>query len=72
MNETHSFTVAHAADGTPVHGVKPGAVPTRVAPVNHSHHWSIYVVFASACLVVVGLASDPKVAEMVRSLLALR
>ncbi len=56
--------------------VQPGMIPvrpgTQVGPVRHKHHWSIYLVFASACLLVAGLASDPKLVETVRSLLALR
>jgi hypothetical protein len=49
--------------------VRPGL---QAGPVQHAHHWSIYLVLASACLLVAGLASDPKLVETVRSLLALR
>ncbi len=72
MNETGNFSAAHAAGRSPMHGSRMEVAQPRVTPECHSEHWSIYLVFASVCLLVVGLASDPKVAEMVRSLLALR
>lgn len=72
MSEMNGFTVAPAEGQSQMPGVKAGSIPPQVVPLHHGHHWSIYLVFASACLLVAGLASDPKVAEMVRSLLALR
>ncbi len=72
MNDMNGFSGMQTAGRSPVPEVRTGSVPPRVASLNHGYHWSVYLVFASACLLVAGLASDPKVAEMVRSLLALR
>ena len=47
-------------------------VAVHAGPAGHKHHWSIYLVFASMCLLIAGLASDPRMVETVRSLLALR
>jgi len=47
-------------------------VAVHVGPVGHKHHWSIYLVSPSMCLLIAGLASDPRMVETVRSLLALR
>lgn len=63
MNETSYSVQEHVS--VPVAAM-------HVGPAAHKHHWSIYLVFASMCLLVAGLASDPRTVETVRSLLALR
>ncbi len=67
MNQTVQNVVEQAA--IPVGSVRP---PVAAAPVQEKHHWSIYLVVASGCLLIAGLASDPNVVETVRSILALR
>lgn len=62
MNQMNYGVVGRAGSPAVVHA----------GPVAHKHHWSIYLVFASMCLLVAGLASDPRTVETVRSLLALR
>lgn len=72
MNEMNGLGTAQVSGRTSMSESRAGLAPPQLAPLHHGHHWSIYLVFASACLLVAGLASDPKVAEMVRSILALR
>jgi hypothetical protein len=72
MSDIDGFREMQTAGRGSMPEVRTGSVPPRVASLNHGYHWSVYLVIASASLLVAGLASDPKVAEMVRSLLALR
>ncbi len=44
---------------------EPIARPIR-GPAAHQHHWSVYLVFASFCLLIAGLASDPRFQQIVR------
>jgi hypothetical protein len=72
MNKQYVDRVSISGVGGATHGRAEEIRAANVVAERPAVHWSVYLVFAATCLLISGLASDPRIASAVQSLFAMR
>lgn len=72
MNNQYEDPIAISVGGGAQHRGVEEIRAANIVAERPAVHWSVYLVFAATCLLISGLASDPKIASVVQSLFAMR